>query len=159
MKSSRSSTWLVRCMAARSLIAMFWLVTIETRGWKELLTQAVEPLSLLKLLAGSENWKRLVGNHVEQLRWSTAYTVEISCFHSHSTHFDVTDPHQCYWILIFRKWPIELYFHVNIFFCSVNPIWPLVAWVKTLFRCLLTQLWTGLLVSQRWMRLGLLMRN
>lgn len=142
MKSSRSSTWLVRCMAARSLIAMFWLVTIEILGWKELLTQAVEPLSLLKLLAGSENWKMPGGNHVEQSRWRTAYTVEINCFHPHSTHFDVTDSHQYYRafsrdvtaamlvyqnkgtaaILVYQDNPqgTELYFHANTLFCSLN---------------------------------------
>ena len=31
---------------------------------------------------------------------------------------------------------IELYFYANTFFCFIEPIWPLVMWVKTIYRLL-----------------------
>ena len=38
-------------------------------------------------------------------------------------------------ILVYKANPlgIELYFYANTFFCFIEPIWPLVTWVKTIY--------------------------
>ena len=53
-------------------------------------------------------------------------------------------------ILVYKANPlgIELYFYANTFFCFIEPIWPLVTWVKTIY-CLYSDCLQCLSVKSR----------